>query len=124
VDVGEELEDQRPPCEAGMEPAWAVILAVLAAALPSLLLVLILYSYSRRLWRQYFVTEPELVAQQHPAASLPVERAPVPCHHRLGARVARVRILLRRLSHGRLRRPGAPDVGDVRLMLIHEVLCT
>jgi hypothetical protein len=61
VDVGEELEDQRPPCEAGMEPAWAVILAVLAAALPSLLLVLILYSYSRRLWRQYFVTEPEPV---------------------------------------------------------------
>jgi hypothetical protein len=59
--VGEELEDQRPPCEAGMEPAWAVILAVLAAALPSLLLVLILYSYSRRLWRQYFVTEPEPV---------------------------------------------------------------
>lgn len=44
-----------------MEPAWAVTLAVLAAALPALLLVFIIYSYSRRLWRKYFVKEPEPV---------------------------------------------------------------
>lgn len=36
-----------------MEPAWAITLAVLAAFLPSLLLVLFLYFLTKRLWQKY-----------------------------------------------------------------------